>query len=191
VTRLTSSGPRLAWLCAGLAAAALARAALNGGGATSGFLAGTGFGLALLCLALSGGWRPALPRPGSLAVGLLGGALLIMVPLLAGPPSRAVTGVRPEPFLGWLAITLLVVMAEEALLRGALLDAVDAMAGPPVAVLASSLAFALLHVPLYGWGVVPIDLAAGVWLAGLRYLTGGIAAPAMAHLLADLAAWWR
>ena len=52
------------------------------------------------------------------------------------------------------------------------------------------MAFALMHVPVYGWGVVPVDLAAGVLLAGLRYLTGGTAAPTMAHLLADLATWW-
>jgi hypothetical protein len=47
-----------------------------------------------------------------------------------------------------------------------------------------------MHVPLYGWGVVPVDLAAGVWLAGLRLAGGGVGAPVVAHLLADLAGWW-
>ena len=75
------------------------------------------------------------------------------------------------------------------MLRGVLLDAVDEAAGFGTAVAVSSLAFALLHVPLYGWAVVPVDLAAGVWLAGLRAASGGVAAPAVAHLLADLAAW--
>ena len=42
----------------------------------------------------------------------------------------------------------------------------------------------------YGWHVVPLDLAVGVWLAGLRLLSGGVAAPAMAHGLADIATWW-
>ena len=89
-----------------------------------------------------------------------------------------------------VVVTALVVTAEEVMLRGALLSALDEGAGPMVAVLASSLAFALMHVPLYGWGAVPTDLAAGIWLAGLRYLTGGVAAPAVAHYLADLATWW-
>jgi hypothetical protein len=45
-------------------------------------------------------------------------------------------------------------------------------------------------VPLYGWGAVPLDLAVGVWLGGLRLVTGGWAAPAVAHTFADLAAGW-
>ena len=116
--------------------------------------------------------------------------LLIGVPLVTGPSTRALTGMRPEPFAAWLGVTILVVCAEEVLLRGALIDAVHEAFGPVAAVLVSSAAFALMHVPLYGWGVMPIDLAAGACLAGLRYLSGGVAAPAVAHLLADLATWW-
>ena len=48
----------------------------------------------------------------------------------------------------------------------------------------------LLHVPLYGWGSLPLDLAVGVFLGVLRALTGSLAAPAAAHVLADLAGWW-
>jgi membrane protease YdiL (CAAX protease family) len=59
-----------------------------------------------------------------------------------------------------------------------------------LAVAVPSLAFALMHVPLYGWQVVPLDLGVGVWLGGLRLATGGVAAPAMAHGLADLSTWW-
>ena len=189
-SRSGSAGQRAVVLGVGLGAAALARAALNGSGATSAYLAGTGFGAALLCLAFAAGWRPVRPRLASVGVGILGGLILVGLPLLASPSTRAVTGMRPEPFLAWLVVTALVVAAEEVLLRGALLSALDEAAGPMVAVLTSSAAFALMHVPLYGWGVVPIDLAAGVWLAGLRYLTGGVAAPAVAHYLADLATWW-
>jgi hypothetical protein len=43
---------------------------------------------------------------------------------------------------------------------------------------------------MYGWTAVPLDLAVGVWLGGLRLATGGVAAPATAHALADLAYWW-
>jgi len=54
----------------------------------------------------------------------------------------------------------------------------------------TSVAFALMHVPLYGWHVVPLDLGVGIWLGGLRLLGRGVAAPALAHVLADLVTWW-
>jgi membrane protease YdiL (CAAX protease family) len=54
----------------------------------------------------------------------------------------------------------------------------------------TTLAFALMHVPMYGWHVVPLDLAVGFTLGGLRIATRGIAAPAVAHAIADLATWW-
>jgi len=186
----TSAWTRAAWLAAGLGAAALARSAFNGTGAAGAFLSGSIFGLTLLVLALVGGWRPAMPGPRSLAVGVVGGLVLVAVPLLVGPASRAVIGMRAEPYVAWVAVTALVATAEEAILRGAILSALDEAGGPILAVIGSSAAFALMHAPLYGWGVVPVDLAAGVLLAGLRYLTGGTAAPTIAHLLADLATWW-
>jgi hypothetical protein len=46
-----------------------------------------------------------------------------------------------------------------------------------------------VHVPLYGWRALPLDLGAGLWLGGLRVLSGGVAAPAVAHALADRGAW--
>ncbi len=59
-----------------------------------------------------------------------------------------------------------------------------------VAVLATSLLFALIHVPLYGWHVVPLDFGVGVFLAGLRLASGSVTAPVIAHVVADLATWW-
>ncbi|MQA64109.1 MAG: CPBP family intramembrane metalloprotease, partial [Actinophytocola sp.] len=50
--------------------------------------------------------------------------------------------------------------------------------------------FALLHVPLYGWWIVPLDLAVGVFLGALRWVSGSVVAPATAHVLANLAGWW-
>ena len=85
---------------------------------------------------------------------------------------------------------MLIAVAEEALLRGVLIDAVSPWAGDLVAVGIAAVAFGLLHVPLYGWQAVPLDVAVGVWLGGLRLATGGVAAPAAAHAVADLAAWW-
>ena len=93
-------------------------------------------------------------------------------------------------FAPWAAVTILVASAEELVLRGALFDDLDGSLGTLGAVVVTSLVFALMHVPLYGWQVVPLDLGVGLWLAGLRLATGGIAAPAVAHSIADLATWW-
>jgi membrane protease YdiL (CAAX protease family) len=93
-------------------------------------------------------------------------------------------------FAPWVGVTVVVATAEELVLRGALFDELDARLGTLGAVVLTSVAFALMHVPLYGWHVVPLDLGVGLWLAGLRLATGGIAAPAIAHTIADLATWW-
>jgi membrane protease YdiL (CAAX protease family) len=87
-------------------------------------------------------------------------------------------------------VTLAVATAEEAVFRGALFKALERHAGLGAAVLVSTLAFALFHVPFYGWQALLPDLAAGLMLAGLRVAFGGVAAPAAAHVMADLATWW-
>lgn len=181
---------RPAWLLSSLAALAVIRAAANGPGAASAFAAGSAFGAATLGLAWLDGWRPSRPSARGLAIGAVGGLMLIGLPQLLGPGVGPGLGMRPQPFAAWALITLLVVAGEEVLIRGVLLDAIEASFGVPPAIGLSSLAFALVHVPLYGWGVVPLDLAAGVWLAGLRLTSGGLAAPIAAHAVADLATWW-
>ena len=118
------------------------------------------------------------------------GALVLCVPAAL----RHADGVMPVSPLGgylpWALGVVVVAVAEEALLRGSLFAAIDRRAGTAAAIGVTSLAFALLHVPLYGWGVVPLDLAVGVWLGALRATTGSVTAPALAHALADLAGWW-
>lgn len=178
------------WLLAGLTVAALARAALNGDGALTAFATGTAFALALLALAFAAGWRPSMPGVRMLAAGAIGGVVLVVMPRLLHPSMPSVVGMRPEPFLAWSLVTTAVAIAEEVLLRGALFDALDRSAGVRAAVIVTSIAFALMHVPLYGWQVVPLDVGVGVFFAGLRLAAGGIAAPATAHLLADLSTWW-
>jgi membrane protease YdiL (CAAX protease family) len=185
-----SAANRAAWLLLALTAAALARAAFNGHTTLSAFAAGSVFGACLVASAAASGWRPAMPRPGSLLLGAAGGLLLIALPRVVHPSLPAAIGMRPEPLVAWGLVTAVVVVGEEALLRGALFSALSEFAGPLAAVLVTSVAFALMHVPLYGWQVVPLDLSVGVLLAGMRLATGGIAAPAVAHLLADLSTWW-
>jgi membrane protease YdiL (CAAX protease family) len=196
VTSIALAGPsrRAArdaiWLLTGLTVLAVTRAGLNGQTPLTAFLAGSAFGIALLALAGAAGWRPARPRLGALLLGTLGGLALIALPRLAHPLVPAAIGMRPEPFLAWGIVTAVVVAGEEALLRGALFGAIHRGAGPLTAVLVTSLAFSLMHVPLYGWQVVPLDLGVGIFLGGLRLATGGVAAPAVAHLVADLSTWW-
>jgi membrane protease YdiL (CAAX protease family) len=71
-----------------------------------------------------------------------------------------------------------------------LFDRLERLGGLGGAVLVTSVVFALMHVPLYGWHVVPLDLGVGLALGGLRIATRGVAAPAVAHAVADLATWW-
>jgi membrane protease YdiL (CAAX protease family) len=147
------------------------------------------FGSALLSLGLAGGWRVGVPRVSSVAPGLAGAAVLVAIAALPR------VGADPHPTLAvalapWAVATVLVATAEEAVLRGALFDTLTEHGGPVAAVLLTSAAFALMHVPLYGWHVVPLDVGVGLLFAGLRLLSGGIGAPVLAHAMADLATYW-
>jgi membrane protease YdiL (CAAX protease family) len=188
-------------LGAGLAGLVIARWAATIEGSVNGLAVGLVFGAALLALALAGGVRLGLPTspPLSTAVGVLGGTALVGLALVGLALTSRLTWAGPTlgpgawfgaGFAPWAAITVLVATAEELLLRGALFDATERGFGAAAAVVATSLAFALIHVPLYGWHVVPLDLGVGLALGGLRLLSGGVAAPAAAHAIADLATWW-
>jgi membrane protease YdiL (CAAX protease family) len=178
-------------LLAGLAAAVAVRVGVAGPARGTSPAGGAAFGAALLLLATAAGWRPARLSGRVAAAGVAGGLALLAVPFVAhigagplrfGPPAAA--------FPLWLAVVTLVAVAEEALLRGALMTALLRHTRAEAAVLVAALAFAALHVPIYGWVAVPLDVAVGVWLGGLRLATGGAGAPAIAHTVADVATWW-
>ena len=90
----------------------------------------------------------------------------------------------------WAPVVCLVAVAEEVFLRGALYDAVQRAHGELTAIVAGAGCFALLHLPLYGWRAVALDLFVGMFLGELRRRSGGPTAPALAHTGADLAAWF-
>ena len=188
-----------AWLDAGLIAAGLTLIVVARAAATRAGLdplaigAGFGGGLGLLAF-VSGAARPSRRIIGATVLGIAIGLALVAAGL-AGQAVGLATWVpglaRPAaPFLPWAVIIVGVAVAEEAILRGALFDRVLRIGGAPLAVLVTTIAFALLHVPLYGWHVVPLDLAVGLVLGGLRVATGGFAASAAAHAVADVATWW-
>jgi membrane protease YdiL (CAAX protease family) len=180
-------------LCGGLAAAIALRVGIAGSARTTSAPAGLAFGAALVLLAVAAGWRPRVtPRTAwHVVVGIAGGAALLVVPLalhLHASPLRFASPAAALPL--WAAVVTLVACAEEVVLRGALMSALLRRVRPETAVAVAAVAFAALHVPLYGWVAIPLDLAVGVWLGGLRLASGGVAAPAAAHTVADLATWW-
>ena len=153
-----------------------------------------GAGLVALVLASRPGRAvdPRLLR--GLALGLVFGAVLVWIaivgPALGGVPAVPGLGRPSVPFGPWVLVTVLVAVSEEGVLRGVLFDRVARAGGIAFAVIATAALFAVMHVPLYGWHVLPLDLAVGLGLGGLRVLTRGVTAPAAAHALADLATWW-
>jgi len=148
------------------------------------------FGSLWLGIAFVGGLRWSRPDPRALAGGLVAGIVLLALPLALHPEARAVVLGHAAGFWPWVAATSLVACAEEAVLRGSLWRAIATAAGEPAALIATSVLFALIHVPIYGTSVVPLDLGVGLVLGGLRLWFGGVAAPAAAHLVADLGTWW-
>lgn len=177
-------------LLAGLAAAVALRVAVGGGAVAQSTPAGLVFIAALLCLVLAAGWRPGPIAPLSVGIGLIGGAGLVAAPIWMHLHAPAAPGLPLGDLPLWAMMVTIIAVSEEVVLRGALFTAVETAFGTLYAVAVSTIAFALIHVPLYGWGALPLDLTVGVWLGGLRVLTGGVAAPAIAHTLADLAVWW-
>jgi membrane protease YdiL (CAAX protease family) len=178
---------------AGLAAALVARIAVAGSAGVRSLPAGLVFA-GLLGLVAAGTAAPLIRRkPASLArqagIGLVGAAVLCL-PAALRHADGAVATLPLHGYLPWALGVTVVAIAEEALLRGTLYTALDERFGAAVALIVSSLAFALLHVPLYGWSVFVLDVAVGFALGTLRAISGSVVAPAIAHAVADLAGWW-
>ena len=122
--------------------------------------------------------RPVLAWPAVLAIGL---AAVAAASLATGPGLA----VRADPVA--LALVVLAAVAEEALFRGALYGLLERL-GPVAAVAGAALAFALVHVPLYGMAALPVDLGAGLLLSWQRWASGRWTVPAATHAVANLLA---
>jgi membrane protease YdiL (CAAX protease family) len=123
--------------------------------------------------------RPALPAWLVLGIGV--GAF--------GVGRLLAVGTLPvAPFvLGSVALNTLAAVSEEAFFRR-LAYGVAAGWGPVVAVVTSAVAFAAVHVTVWGWGVLPLDLAAGLLLGWQRWACGRWTVPAATHAAANLLA---
>ena len=133
---------------------------------------------------VSGGGT-VLGRASSVVVGLMVGAILL-APVVSGP-----LGARPlAAFWPWAAIAALVATLEETAIRGALYQRWAHEAGTVAAIVVGAAVFALIHLPRYGLGAMPLDVAVGLALGGLRALTGRVLPCAVAHTVADWGAWF-
>jgi membrane protease YdiL (CAAX protease family) len=175
-----------ALLLTGFAVAVLVRLAVAGPGPARSPSAGLLFAGLLLAMAVAAGTR--VPLSGRAIVYGLAGVVVLCAPvalLRLGLAVHDMEGIAP-----WALVVALVATAEEVFLRGTLYDAVRDATGDTTAILVAAVAFAALHVPLYGWHVVPLDLVVGVVLGELRRVSGTAAAPAVTHVGADIAGWF-
>lgn len=151
---------------------------------------GAGLVFAFCLLALTIASRTPVPVSRRAVLIGLAGVVLVCLPVVI---ERLVT-LAPlhgtEGFVRWAMVVTVVATAEEVFLRGSLYDAVNDWLGAPMAIAVGAICFALLHVPMYGWHVVPLDLAVGLVLGGLRYQSGTSAAPAITHVGADMVGWF-
>jgi membrane protease YdiL (CAAX protease family) len=147
------------------------------------------FGSCLLAIAWWERGVPALEdrwgRGVSVAAGVALGAVLV-APLLGSASSG-----RPlHDFWWWAAIAAAIATLEEVAIRGRLQQAWTSAAGPPAAIVMGALVFAAIHYPRYGVGAMPLDVAVGLALGGLRVITGRVMPGAIAHVMADWGAWF-
>jgi membrane protease YdiL (CAAX protease family) len=124
------------------------------------------------------------------SLGVGGGAALVAVSLVGVPAITLGPRAAPATLWWWVPLVSLVALSEELVLRGVLFSALRTERGDIVAVVLTAALFAAIHVPLYGAGALPIDLCAGVFLGSLRVVSGGVTAPAVAHVIADLTTGW-
>lgn len=140
----------------------------------------------------SGAWGRGTARL-TLAIGLLPLAGVPLWRVLEGPhlgPGATILGELPLwilPVVG-LFVALVTALVEEVAFRGVLLDSAWSAVGLRAGLVVQAAAFGLVHAGsvLGGpWGIVLSGLY-GYALGVLRVRTRGLAAPFLAHLLADL-----
>lgn len=152
--------------------------------AADGHPTGTLVALFAALLIVGVGWPlgdagPAAGRPRMMTVLGVGMAAFALGRVLGG-------GHSPAPFTGRIvALNSLAAVAEEAFFRR-LAYGLLRPGGPVFAIGASALLFGLVHVTLYGWWVLPIDLAAGVVLGWQRGASGRWWVPAVTHVVANV-----
>ena len=148
-------------------------------------------GVLFVVLGVAGAaWR--LPRGATLrpATGGAAAGPVLAVGLAAFVGGRLLGGAAaPAGHLaaGALALNTLAAVAEEAFFRRLAYGAL-APRGAAVAVFGSAIAFAAVHVTVWGLWVLPLDLAAGLVLSWQRWASGRWSVPAATHVAANVLA---
>jgi membrane protease YdiL (CAAX protease family) len=130
------------------------------------------------------------PREGGGGIALLVGTGVFAVaswlaPGLAGPLGA----VRWAPATAQAAAASIAAgVMEEAFFRRLVYGLLRPLGGFE-AIGGSALLFAAVHVPLYGWATLPLNLAAGLVLGWQRRASGGWSIPAITHGAANLMAF--
>jgi membrane protease YdiL (CAAX protease family) len=125
---------------------------------------------------------------GAVALGLAAMLLAARLPGLLGlrphDAGRLVFRVAPAA----VAASVVAAVAEELFFRRLVYGWLAASWGVAAAICGSAVAFAAIHVPVYGFAVLPIDTAAGLLLGWQRWMTGGWSASGLTHVAANLIA---
>jgi membrane protease YdiL (CAAX protease family) len=146
-------------------------------------LLGAGYALMLaasIVAPVPPGVEPRPSRASALVVMLAGvGAVAAAGALVGSPP--------PWPAPAWApAFEVTAAVAEEALFRRVVYAWFERRFGPAVAVAVTAAAFGLVHVPVYGSAVLPVDVGAGLLLSWQRAASGRWSVPAATHAVANL-----
>ena len=123
--------------------------------------------------------RAAVPAPAVLVFGIAvftGGWLLAV----GMPPAIASADI--------LLLNAVAAIAEEALFRRLLFTVTAQRLGLTWAVAVTAVVFALVHVTVWGWATVPLNLAAGLVLGWQRAVSGRWSVPALTHVAANVMA---
>jgi hypothetical protein len=131
---------------------------------------------------------PGAVRRSVIALGVGTGVFAVVAwlsPALAGPLSAA----RWAPATASAAAaSIAAAVFEEALCRRLVYGLLRPL-GLSAAVGGAAVVFALVHVPVYGWSTVPLNLAAGLVLGWQRAASGTWAIPAVTHAAANVVAF--
>jgi membrane protease YdiL (CAAX protease family) len=137
--------------------------------------------------------RPLLPASAAnwltaVALGLVAMLVAARLPGLLGlrPQGAGRIVVRVAPAA--VAASVAAAVAEEVFFRRLVYGWLASSWGTAVAICGSAVAFAAIHVPVYGFAVLPIDTAAGLLLGWQRWMTGGWSASGLTHVAANLIA---
>jgi membrane protease YdiL (CAAX protease family) len=125
---------------------------------------------------------------GAVALGLVAMLLAARLPGLLGlrPHDAGRLAFRVAPAA--VAASVVAAVAEEMFFRRLVYGWLAASWGAAAAICGSAVAFAAIHVPVYGFAVLPIDTAAGLLLGWQRWITGGWSASGVTHVAANLIA---